>query len=316
MPIYTLRNKKIEEIQRTHFQMEGIQERDLQLALIDQINAISPDTLIIAEEFSEWTEGQRRIALLGIDKQANLVVIELKRNKKGDHMELQALRYAAMVSTMTFEQAVEVYEQYLTKHPIEKDPEEDILDFLGWSESLEEEFPTDVKIVLASGGFSRKLTTSVMWLNERNLDIRCVRLQPYKLGEELLLNIEQIIPLPEAEEYQIKVQEKAEAQRVAAKKMKDMPLIEKIRDKCKAEGFTKSPQLPMRREVQKWIDEYGREENLLNRVEGHICYWIIRGKKPDLNHEQVLGKLSLYGTISQENDSFTREQVIERLLNS
>ncbi len=203
------------------------------------------------------------------------------------HMELQALRYAAMVSTMTFEKAVEVYKQYLNKRAIEKNPEEDILDFLDWSDSLEEQFPTDVRIVLASGNFSRELTTTVMWLNERNLDIRCVRLQPYKLGEELLLNIEQIIPLPEAEEYQIKVREKAEAQRTAAKKMKDTPLIEEIRDKCKAEGFTKSPQLPTRKEVQKWIDEDGKGRNLQNRVNGHIRYWIIRRENPSFTHEQV-----------------------------
>ncbi|WP_228040601.1 hypothetical protein [Nodosilinea sp. LEGE 07088] len=51
------------------------------------------------------------------------------------------------------------------------------------------------------------MTTAVMWLNERDLDIRCVRLQPYKLGDELLLDIEQIIPLPEAEEYQVRIRE-------------------------------------------------------------------------------------------------------------
>lgn len=299
MPLYTFRNKQIAEVQSTQFGIEGITERvDLQSALRDQINAISPDTLIIAEEFSEWTEGARRIDLLGIDKQANLVVIELKRDETGVHMELQALRYAAMVSTMTFEKAVEVYKQYLNKRAIEKNPEEDILDFLDWSDSLEEQFPTDVRIVLASGNFSRELTTTVMWLNERNLDIRCVRLQPYKLGEELLLNIEQIIPLPEAEEYQIKVREKAEAQRTAAKKAKDTPLIEEIRDQCKAEGFTKSPQLPTRKEVQKWIDECGKGRNLQNRVNGHIRYWITRRENPSLTHEQAY------------------EQVIEMLSNS
>lgn len=40
--------------------------------------------------------------------------------------------------------------------------------------------------------------------NERDLDIRCVRLKPDKLGEEFLLNIEQIIPSPEVEEYQVR----------------------------------------------------------------------------------------------------------------
>jgi hypothetical protein len=222
MPIYTFKDKQIVEIRRTQFGLEGIQERtDLQAALRDEIEVISPDTLVIAEEFSEWTEGARRIDLLGIDKQATLVVIELKRDETGAHMELQALRYAAMVSTLTFKRAVEIYQQYLEKRFITKNAEEEILNFLGWSDSLEEQFPKDVRVVLASANFSKELTTTVMWLNERDLNIRCVRLQPYRLGEELLLDIEQIIPLPEAEEYQVKVREQASAQRAAASSSKD-----------------------------------------------------------------------------------------------
>jgi hypothetical protein len=222
MPIYTYKDRQITEVQSTQFGTEGIQERaDLQAALRDKVSVISPDTMVIAEEFSEWTEGARRIDLLGIDKQANLVVIELKRDETGAHMELQALRYAAMVSTLTFNRAVEIHQQYLDKRGIEKTAQEEILSFLGWDDPLEEQFPTDVRIVLASADFSKELTTTVMWLNERDIDIRCVRLKPYKLGEELLLNIEQIIPLPEAEEYQVKVREQAEAKRAAAKSSKD-----------------------------------------------------------------------------------------------
>ena len=55
------------------------------------------ETLVISEEFGEWEESRRRIDLLGLDKDANLVVIELKRTEDG---ELQSIRYAAMVSTM------------------------------------------------------------------------------------------------------------------------------------------------------------------------------------------------------------------------
>ena len=61
--------------------------------------------LIVSEEFGGWEDSRRRIDLLGLDRQANLVVIELKRSENGGHMELQALRYAAMISKMTFEAA-------------------------------------------------------------------------------------------------------------------------------------------------------------------------------------------------------------------
>jgi len=68
--------------------------------LRDKPEALDPDLMIISEEFSEWDESARRIDLLGLDRQGTLVVIELKRVEDGGHMELQALRYAAMVSSM------------------------------------------------------------------------------------------------------------------------------------------------------------------------------------------------------------------------
>ncbi|WP_228040603.1 hypothetical protein [Nodosilinea sp. LEGE 07088] len=106
MTLFTLKDKQIAAVKSTQFGAEGIQERtDLQAALRDNINVISPDTMVLSEEFSGWTEGARRIDLLGIDKQANLVVIELKRDETEAHMELQSLRYAAMVSTLTFKRA-------------------------------------------------------------------------------------------------------------------------------------------------------------------------------------------------------------------
>ena len=46
---------------------------------------IAPETLVISEEFGEWEDSRRRIDLLGLDKDARLVVIELKRTEDGGH---------------------------------------------------------------------------------------------------------------------------------------------------------------------------------------------------------------------------------------
>jgi hypothetical protein len=219
MPIYEFVNSQFAELPITQFSSVGIRERsDLQRALRDQIGLISPDTLVIAEEFGDWDESRRRIDLLGVDKQANLVVIELKRSDDGGYMDLQALRYAAMISSMTFEKAAEVYSRYLTERGRNEDASQGLLDFLGWSEADEKAFAPDVRLVLAAADFSKELTTSVLWLNDHDVDVRCVRLRPHADGKRLILDIQQVIPLPEASEYLVGVREKATEVRQALRK--------------------------------------------------------------------------------------------------
>src|SRR5439155_5361867 len=116
MPLFELTENAITEIERTTFESFGVHERfHLQKLLRNSIHVIDPDIYVITEEFGEWEDARRRIDLLCLDRDANLVVVELKRNEDGGHMELQALRYAAMVSTLTFEKLIEAHAQYLAK---------------------------------------------------------------------------------------------------------------------------------------------------------------------------------------------------------
>jgi hypothetical protein len=133
-------------------------------------------------------------------------------------MDLQALRYAAMVSTLTFEKLVETHATYLQRNRKEQDAGISIRQFLGWEEQAELTLGQDVRIILVAADFSKEITTTVLWLNERDLDIRCIRLRPYRWQERLLLDVQQIIPLPEASDYQIKVKEKAVEKRAAERK--------------------------------------------------------------------------------------------------
>ena len=188
---------------------------DLQRLLRSDIAIISPNTLVIAEEFGEWEDSRRRIDLLGIDQEANLVVIELKRTDDGGHMELQAIRYAAMISTMTFDRAVEVYAEYLNRIGSDLDARTSLLDFLQWDEPDEDSFAQCVRLVLVAADFSKELTTAVMWLNEQGLDVRCVRIKPYSYDGKILADVQQVIPLPEAEEYRVRIKEKKQRERVA-----------------------------------------------------------------------------------------------------
>ena len=106
MPLFELSSSGIQPVDGTSFAPERIGERDgLQRVLRDNIDVIVPGGMVIAEEFADWEDSRRRIDLLCLDAAANLVVVELKRTSDSPHLELQAIRYAAMVATMTFEQA-------------------------------------------------------------------------------------------------------------------------------------------------------------------------------------------------------------------
>ncbi|HBY59138.1 MAG TPA: hypothetical protein DEH78_04910 [Solibacterales bacterium] len=216
MALYELTKTAITALNQTTFAAQDIAERfDLQRLLKQHIEVIAPDTLVIAEEFCEWDESKRRVDLLGVDRDANLVVIELKRTEDGGHMELQAVRYAAMVSAMTFTKAVEVYARHLEQTGSTDDAETALLQFLNWDTADEDVFGRDVRIVLVSAEFSKEITTSVLWLNEHELDIRCVRLRPYALESRVLLDVQQVIPLPEADAYTVQLKKKAEENRKA-----------------------------------------------------------------------------------------------------
>ena len=104
------------------------------------------------------------------------------------------------------------------------DPESSLLEFL--DEPGEERFAQDVRVILASADFSKELTTAVMWLNERELNIRCIRLQLYSDGDKILLDVQQVIPLPEAEEFQVQIREKVQRERQARSSSRNMPSLD------------------------------------------------------------------------------------------
>ncbi len=213
MPIYEASAQLLTAIPVTSFAVLGFKERgDLQRLLAARIDALEGGLLVLAEEFADWADSVRRIDLLCLDSEARLVVVELKRDEDGGHMELQALRYAAMVSAMTFDQAVAT----LARHRKEDEAaaRAAILAHLGWAMPQEDAFAKETRIILAAANFGKEITTTVLWLRGRyDLDIRCVRLRPYRMDDNrLLLDIQTLIPLPEAEAFQTRIGAKKAAE--------------------------------------------------------------------------------------------------------
>ncbi len=216
MAIYELEDNKITKVESSTFAALGLKEReDIQRLLRAQIDVIANDVLVISEEFNEWEDSRRSIDLLAVDRNANLVVIELKRTEDGGHMELQSVRYAAMVSNLTFNRAVEIFSKYLVRIDSDINPEQTLLSYFDWDSIDEDAFASQVRIILASADFSKEITSTVLWLNNQGLDITCVRMKPYSDNGRVLLDVQTIIPLPETQQYQIKVREKKLQEKVA-----------------------------------------------------------------------------------------------------
>jgi len=183
-------------------------------------------------------------------------------------MDLQAIRYAAMVYKMTFAAAIQAHRSYLQQRGLEGDADSAILEFLGWDEPQEEEFANDVRIVLASGEFSKELMTAVMWLTQYDIDIRCIRLKPYKLGDQVLLDVQQILPLPEAEDIWIKIRGKEREERRARVQSRDFTRFDlTIGDQV----FTN---LPKRRLIFHVIREAVRRGNAPRQVMDSNRKWV------------------------------------------
>lgn len=216
MTLYRITPDKLEAVPTTTFAAERLMERqDLQRLLRENISVLDEDLMVIAEEFGNWQDSSRRIDLLCLSRDACLVVVEIKRTEDGGHMDLQAVRYAAMVSSMTLEQVVEAYAHSKGSNDTDAARRE-VLGFFRTDDEDEIELTGEVRIMLVSADFSTEVTTTVLWLNRQGLNIRCTRLRPYRAEGMVLVDVTQIIPLPEAAEYEVKLRELEQEKRKAS----------------------------------------------------------------------------------------------------
>ena len=286
----------LQKIDPTSFAEEGIHEReDLQRILRDMPDVLEEGLLIIAEEFGDWQDSRRRIDLLGLDDKGRLVVIELKRGDTGEHMDLQAVRYAAMVANMTIESIVETYQTYLDKrakqdgNSSDEDAAARIREHLGIAEIDSEAIHTDIpRVILVSEDFSKELTTCVMWLNDSWLrsagqEIKCIKLRPHRNGKEILIEASQVIPLPEATDYQTQLGKRQQETRGPASPRSITTLGgERFKERISAAQEKFQPGLKRLYECASCLEDR-RLAKLFTRVNGKGDYVQLQLRSPDGN---------------------------------
>lgn len=202
---------RISRLTQKRFGDLALRERDhLQEWLVHQPDALGEDLLILQKEFDGFDETRERLDLLALDKAGNLVVIENKLDDSGRDVTWQALKYAAYVSGLKKGQIAEIFQQYLDRHCDGGNASDLICEFLDveeWNEAVLNP-GSGQRIMFVAANFRREVTATALWLISRGIAVQCFRVTPYAFGDELFLDLQQIIPPPEAADYMIGIASK------------------------------------------------------------------------------------------------------------
>lgn len=229
--------KNVESIEAESFSDLSIREERIQEWIRAHPEILDEDLLIVSKEFDRFEGARDRLDLLAIDREGNLVIVELKRDQFAAYADLQSIRYAAMISTLTVDELLPYYVEHHRKFGgqdiSEEDLREEIEEFVV-SEDFEE-LSNKPRIILCSQDFSQEITTTALWLREFDVDISCVKITPHNVGGKTVIVSEKIIPLRESNEYLTGIKKKEE-QRQEAKRTPYLTLDE-ICAKADEEGI-------------------------------------------------------------------------------
>jgi hypothetical protein len=219
---------RIEKISEKTFSELGFKERNnLQEWLANNPSALGEELLIIQKEFDGFSDTNERLDLLALDKQGNLVIIENKLDDSGKDVVWQSLKYASYCSSLKKSQIIKIYQDYLNKNSLLLNAEESISDFLEGFDIEEVSLNSGLtqRLILVSGKFRKEVTSTVIWLINYGIRLQCFQVTPYSLDEQLFLNIEQIIPMKEAEEFSISMVEKTQEDIASQEEVKTRHII-------------------------------------------------------------------------------------------
>ena len=197
---------RLVRLKERRFSELKIREREhLQEWLAHTPEALGEELLVIQKEFDGFADTRERLDLLALDKEGRVVVIENKLDDSGRDVVWQALKYAAYCSNLTRKDIPAIYQQYLDRSSQNEDAQEKLRDFLE-AEDLDEVVlnpRNEQRLVLIAANFRKEVTAAALWLLGHGVRVQCFRVVPYSFGEEVFIDLQQIIPTPEAADFMI-----------------------------------------------------------------------------------------------------------------
>lgn len=104
----------LQKAQLCKFKDLNLKEREhLQEWIANEPTSLGEDLLIIQKEFDQFSDTRERLDLLALDAKGHLVIIENKLDESGRDVTWQALKYASYCASLTKEQIISIFQNYL-----------------------------------------------------------------------------------------------------------------------------------------------------------------------------------------------------------
>jgi len=212
-------DNSIKPLRARSFSELGFKERQhLQEWIAKYPSCLGEDLLIIQKEFAGFSDTQERLDLLALDKKGRLVIIENKLDDTGKDVTWQAMKYASYCASLKTESICGIYQDHLTKTGQPGVASELIADFLEVADLSEVTLNRGVsqRIMLIAANFRKEVTSTVLWLMNFKLQVQCFKVTPWSMADDLFLNVEQIIPVKDTQDFVIGLADKAQEEEQAS----------------------------------------------------------------------------------------------------
>lgn len=202
---------RISKLNQKSFSELKFREREhLQEWIANNPTSLGEELLIIQKEFSGFSDTNERLDLLALDKLGNLVIIENKLDDSGKDVTWQVIKYASYCASLTKQDVLKIYQDFLGTSAIAQDKISEFYDNKDISEILLNQGLNSQRLILVAANFRKEVTSSVLWLMNFKIKIQCFKVTPFELNEQLFLNIEQILPTKDTEDFAISIATKAQ----------------------------------------------------------------------------------------------------------
>ncbi|MHC3003060.1 MGMT family protein [Gordonia sp. GN26] len=269
--VFSISGSKAKPAEAVSLAEVGLRERrDLQEWVIEHPEILGAGIMVVTMEFDRWQSGagQRhadRLDVLGLDRDGQLVLAELKRDRAPDVVQLQAIKYAAMVSRFTPTDLATYHQRYLLSRGQEVTEDEARSRLDDHAGVLDLEVLRRPRIVLVAGEFDPTTTASVVWLNEMGLSITLQQVQAYRTGDEgLVMTVSQLYPVPDVEDFTIspiQAQARSLTQRQQRGAREQSTVVRLVQTGTLPDGTvlylrpTSEVKAEVREQIEEWLDE-------------------------------------------------------------